>query len=162
MSEKNEKDAAGKALYLEFRKSEYTYQFILTPTLVGRTNDETPHEPYLLLRRISSYTPRRNWSFFTAGRIGTTRGADGAFEHLTSPDALSALIGTQATVFKNYSSQLAGRGYKLHKNPIFVEVSFKDLESIRSKKTPNDLYRRILRSRDAFAFGEVVVEPVTV
>lgn len=161
MIDKNEKDAAGKALYLEFRKSEYTYQFILTPTLLGRTNDETPHEPYLLLRRISSYTPRRNWSFFSAGRIGTARGADGSFEQVTAPSVLIALMNSQANIFKNYSSQLGTRGYTLHKNPIFVEVSFKDLESIKSKKTPNDLYRRILRSRDAFAFGEVVA-PVAV
>jgi hypothetical protein len=156
MSEKNEKDAAGKALYLEFRKNEYTYQFVLTPALIGRLAGEEPHKPYVLMRRISSFHPRRNWSFYSGNKSSATRGADGNFESYENPEVLASLIGEQASIFKTYSGQLMARGYKLYKNPIFVEVSFKDLELIKSNKTPNDLYRRIMRSRETFGFGEVV------
>jgi hypothetical protein len=156
MSEKNEKDAAGKALYLEFRKNEYTYQFILTPALVALTAVEEPHKPYVLMRRISSYHPRRNWGFYSGDNHFAARNPDGAFSEQTNPEIISSLIGKQSSVFKSYSGQLGTRGYTLHKNPIFVEVSFKDLDAIKSSKTPNDLYRRIMRSREAFGFGEVV------
>jgi hypothetical protein len=157
MSEKNEKDAAGKALYLEFRKNEYTYQFILTPALTGRSTIEEPHKPYLLMRRISSFHPRRNWGFYSGSKpAGLVRHPDGTFLQLESSENLVSIIGEQSSVFKSYAGQLGTRGYKLHKNPIFVEVSFKDLDAIKTKKTPNDLYRRILRSRETFDFGEVV------
>ena len=55
---------------------------------------------------------------------------------------------------------MATRGYTLFKQPITVEASFKDISSMNNSSTPNDLWRRIVRSREAFGFGDAfVVEP---
>lgn len=161
MSEKNEKAAAGKALYLEFRKEDYIYQFILTPTLNAINPVDEPYAPQLMMRRISTWHPKRNWSFVIGKNVATPRNADGTLASTNVPSELVDLMEKQSADFKGYANQLASRGYTL-KNPVFVEVSYKDLDSIKSRKTPNDLYRRILRSREALGLGELISEKVAV
>lgn len=159
MSEKNEKDAAGKALYMEFRKENYTYQVILVPALIGMDNQLTA--PATITRRISTWHPRKNWSVSKGlhiSREGWVRDPDGKIT--IAPDALDKVITSQGVNSKFILDNLASKGYELHKKPFFVEITYKDLETVKSGKNSNDLYRRITRSRDAFAYSPELVEPV--
>jgi hypothetical protein len=164
MSEKTEKDAAGKALYMEFRKENYTYQVIVTPALVS-LDKSFVHKPYQMARRITSWHPRKNWAF-NAGDIpaALTRDADGNFESKTD-DERNAIIGEQASTshLRYLMDNMFARGYTLFKQPIFVEVAFKDLDMMKNGNTPQDLVRRIVRSREGFGFPtELFTEPVAV
>ena len=55
----------GKALYLEFRKEQYTVQLVLTPEAVNENGEYVPMR--LMRRQISAYHPRKTWRFDTAG-----------------------------------------------------------------------------------------------
>jgi hypothetical protein len=152
MNVKTEKDAAGKALYLEFRKNDYTYQMIIMPETIELSGD-TVHSAMTMSRRTSSWHPRRNWGF-TSGRTTLTRDPDGRFSQLSFDDA-------EVKVARIYDSlglsttfdSLFHKGWTLF-GMLAVEFSYKDIETAKTAKTPNDLIRRILRSREASGWGE--------
>jgi hypothetical protein len=162
MSEKTEKDAAGKALYLEFRKENYTYQVIATPALVSL--DKTfVYAPTYMSRRITSWHPRKNWAF-NIGKVtpALTRDADGNF-YPKVDEEYQEVVGAQADQLRYLMDNLFHKGYTLFKQPIFVEVSFKDLAMMKNSTTPQDLIRRVTRSREGFGFpAELFTEPVMV
>jgi hypothetical protein len=158
MSAKTEKDAVGKAVYLEFRKGNYTYQMVMTP--ITSTLDGSKVVPASkMVRRISSYHPRRNWNFTsipTTGDFALGRDVHGNFEFM---DELGAKEFAARAIFRLAGSELdslAHQGWELYKQPIAVEVSYKDIASIASGKTPNELMRRIERSRKSFDFSEAL------
>jgi hypothetical protein len=162
---KNEKDAVCKALYLEFRKQNYTYQIIAVPATVSIDNSKVI-PPMFMSRRITSWSPRKNWAFSTSPVVAevsamVSRDAMGAITQITKDEAekyASQVVQKGAgLLFDNIST----RGYTLYKQPITVEASYKDISLMNNSSTPADLYRRILRSRESFGFGaEVVAEPV--
>ena len=166
MNAKTEKDCAGKALYLEFRKENYTYQMIVTPPAIDVAGNYIP--ACLMERRLSSYHPRKNWNFSSVTQNDTyaiARNVDGDFEQLDIE--LATKVGAlhiQRLIARTLDS-LFHRGWKLYKQPVAVEATYKDLTTIKSGKTSNDLVRRVERSRKHFGFPEElfdqpVVEPI--
>lgn len=159
MSARTEKDAVGKALYLEFRRDLYTYQIIITPEAVSLDNTKV-HNSTVMARRISTYHPRRNWSFAGNPTVvngsRASRDAMGAFEPMTEEDAKVYASTRIERQLMSTLNQLAHKDWKLFKNPITVEVTYKDMESINQSKTPNDLIRRINRTRTANGWGEAL------
>ena len=162
----NEKTAVCKALYLEFRKQNYTYQIIAVPATVSMDSSKVI-PPMFMSRRITSWSPRKNWAFSTSPIVAEVAA-------MVTRDAMGELIQITKEEASQYASQvvqkgagllfdnIASRGYTLYKQPITVEASYKDISLMNNSSTPADLYRRILRSREAFGFGaEVVAEPVT-
>lgn len=161
MNAKTEKDCAGKALYLEIRKDNYTYQIVVTPPAIDIEGKYVPTS--VMERRISSWHPRKNWHFSSVpsnfgGDFALPRSADGNFEQV---DAVAA----QAIGAKHIKRLLAvtldslfHKGWTLFKQPVAVEVTYKDLALIKSGKTSNDLVRRIERSRKAFGFPEALFD----
>lgn len=155
MNAKTEKDCAGKALYLEFRKENYTYQMIATPPAIDVNGNFIP--ACAMERRLSSYHPRKNWNFSSVTSNDTfkiERDASGDFSQidLTSASEIGALH-IQRLLARTMDS-LFHRGWTLYKQPVAVEVTYKDLATIKSGKTSNDLVRRIERSRKHFGFPE--------
>lgn len=156
MNAKTEKDCAGKALYLEFRKEQNTYQMVLMPNTINM--DGTQIVPATVMtRRISTWKPRRNWGFSDNrhSRVVIERDPVEGFMKYEAERARE-LAGD---VFKSLSlestmTSLFHKGWTLYKTPLVVEFSYKDIITAQTAKTPNDLIRRIQRSREAAGWGE--------
>jgi hypothetical protein len=161
---KNEKDCAGKALYLEFRKADYTYQMVMMPNTINMAGTEIIPAT-VMTRRISTWHPRRNWGFTDnrRGRVIIERDPVEGFMKYEAERARE-LAGD---VFKSLNlestmTSLFHKGWTLYKTPLVVEFSYKDINTAQTAKTPNDLIRRIQRSREAAGWGESYFNEVAV
>ena len=160
---KTGKDAAGKALYLEFRKENYTYQLVLVPDTLS-LDKQTIRPAKLMSRRVTSWHPRRNWAFTGPSNAGqlNLRDHNGDFEQMLDYTAEEFSAGRITAMVQALLHTFRTRGYSLYKHPLFVEFSFDEAESVSNSNTPNTLYRRILRNREAFGWDSAVfVEPVS-
>ena len=151
MAEKDK--VVGKALYLELRTGLQTYQILLTPdgTSNGRAVPATVYR-----RQISPAKPRRAWKTYSLPTLPIN--AFGTYEVVDKDNALQSAdsrVGYLATTF----SQLKSYGYLLYKQPLLIEVSQEDLDSIRLSKTPYKILGRITRVRRTLGFGEYLVTP---
>jgi hypothetical protein len=105
-------------------------------------------------RQISSVKPRRAWKTYSLPALPLN--AFGTYEMADKEKALQSAdsrIGYMATTF----SQLKSYGYTLYKQPLLIEVSQEDLESIRLSKTPYKILGRITRVRRTLGFGEFII-----
>ena len=161
MNAKTEKDSAGKALYLEFRKEQYTYQMVIMPDTISL--DGAKIVPATTMsRRTSLWNPRRNWGF-TDSRRGST---------ILERDPVAGFMQVSADVAKEKAAEIFNSlGLETTMNSLFhkgwtlfgllaVEFSYKDIATAQTAKTPNDLIRRINRSREASGWGEALHNPV--
>lgn len=160
MNANTEKTVVGKALYLELRKDNYTYQMIITPPATNAEGGVIP--ACVMERRLSSWHPRKNWNFSsvpTTGDFVLPRQASGEFQQETDLNRVKHISATHLhrLVSKTIDS-LIHRDWKLLKQPITVEATYKDVELIKSGKTSNELVRRIERSRKAFNFPEALFD----
>jgi hypothetical protein len=150
---KTKKDAVGKALYLEFRKDQYTYQVVITPHAITLENEVVP--PAFIRRRVSVWHPRRNWQLDKLNRVQVpTRDADGNFEQNAIEVGVENFVETAYGFIKSQFNNLLAQDWKLYERPLVVEFSYEDLTAIRDGKTPNQLYRRIERSRKAVSWSD--------
>ena len=142
----------GKALYLELRQGMSTYQLLLTPDGISSNGRAVPATVYR--RQISSAKPRRAWKTYSLPSLPIN--AFGTYEATDKDNALQTAdsrVGYMATTF----SQLKSYGYTLYKQPLLIEVSQEDLESIRLSKTPYKVLGRITRVRRTLGFGEFII-----
>lgn len=142
----------GKALYLELRAGISTYQLLLTPDGISSNGRAVPATVYR--RQISSAKPRRAWKTYSLPALDLN--AFGTYEVVEKDKALhiaDSRVGYMATTL----SQLKSYGYTLYKQPLLIEVSQEDLESIRLSKTPYKILGRITRVRRTLGFGEFII-----
>ena len=142
----------GKALYLEFRTGLQTYQMLVTPDGISSNGRPVPSTTYR--RQISSAKPRRAWKTYSLPTLALN--AFGTYETADKDNALQSAdsrVGYMATTF----TQLKSYGYALYKQPLLIEVSQEDLESIRLSKTPYKILGRITRVRRTLGFGEFII-----
>jgi hypothetical protein len=142
----------GKALYLELRAGISTYQMLLTPDGISSNGRAVPATVYR--RQISSAKPRRAWKTYSLPALDLN--AFGTYEVVEKDKALhiaDSRVGYMATTL----SQLKSYGYTLYKQPLLIEVSQEDLESIRLSKTPYKILGRITRVRRTLGFGEFII-----
>jgi hypothetical protein len=161
MTAKTKKDSAGKALYLEFRNKQYTYQVVVVPHSISLENEVIP--PVFMRRRVSIWHPRRNWQITKFQGVPTPeRDAYGAFSknlsEVSSEEFVEKTYHYVAKTFDNLFSQ----DWKLYERPLVVEYSYEDLALLANGKTPNGLYRRIERSRKAVSWGDSIFNEVEV
>jgi hypothetical protein len=160
MTVKDKKDVAGKALYLEFRKGQYTYQIITTPLTVGADNSTIV--PFSTLRRrISTWHPRRNWGVDRSRLKGFTRDAYGDFEKSPIQDRSVDLENLLGSLMTNQFASLVSQEWELYKHPLVVEFNYEELDTIHNGKMPVPLYRRIERVRKNQGWSESLVNPET-
>jgi hypothetical protein len=141
----------GKALYLEFRRDGETNQVIMTPEAINAAGKYVPITTYR--RRISSTSPRKTWKQMSTVFKSEIDPLTNKLVALGREHAL-ATVPDRISYTDNLFSQLANAGWKLHKQPIAVEVTLEDLEDIRLSKTPYKILGRITRCRRALNFGE--------
>jgi hypothetical protein len=144
----------GKALYMEFRSGNQTYQMILTPDAVTTEGKSVPSTLYR--RQISSAKPRRAWKTYALPKL-EQEVTTGTFAVLNKDVALMQ-SGNRVTFTENTFSRMESYGYKLYKQPIVVEVSQADVADIRSSKTPYKVLGRVTRARKALGFSEKLFE----
>ncbi len=149
---KTKKDAVGKALYLEFRKDQYTFQVILTPHSISLENEVV--NPAYIRRRISVWHPRRNWQVERLNVSAPSRDAYGEFEKNPIEIGVENYVAEVFAKLNGSFRNLVGQGWTLYEKPLVVEFSYEDLSAIQQSKTPNQLYRRIERSRKALGWSE--------
>ena len=146
----------GKALYLEFRRGQYTLQAILTPEVIDENGEL--RTTTLMRRQISEHHPRKSWRFDSASTVkraerNAIRHPDGTFKEYEISEA--KFLAQEALAFVTpLLSQVHHQGWTLQKQPVAVEYSFEDLTLVRSQSTPQGLIRRVLRSREALGFDK--------
>lgn len=162
MSEvKTLKDAVAKALYLEFRNENNTYQVIVTPEVVdfhGNVRKSTA-----LTRKISVWHPRRNWNFEVSreGIFSNRRDpSTGGVLEADKPTATALALQSMPLGLSQNLGRLVSQGYEMFKTPIAVEMSYEDVDTIQAMKTPLGLVRRIQRTRVANGWGEDYLNPL--
>jgi hypothetical protein len=125
---------------------------LLTPDGISSNGRAVPATMYR--RQISSAKPRRAWKTYSLPSLSLN--AFGTYETVDKDNALQSAdsrVGYMASTF----SQLKSYGYTLYKQPLLIEVSQEDLESIRLSKTPYKILGRITRVRRTLGFGEFIV-----
>lgn len=161
MSDKTLKDAVAKALYLEFRNGNNTYQIVAVPEVIDFHG--TVRKAVALTRKISVWHPRRNWNFEPSQASIFASRRDPATGGVLKEDAETAKTASIQSLpigLAQNLSRLGAQGYELFKTPVVVEVSFEDVDSIQESKTPLGLIRRIQRTRVANGWGEDFINPV--
>jgi len=154
---KSAKDTAGLALYLEFRKPNYTYQLIITQPVINL--DGKPSRARTLKRRMNAFQARKNWHFDAIGSKPTIE-IDGKFEQIATENAQD-LAGRNLTSVFPLLNQLFHGEYALYQKPVMVEFTYEEFAQIKQSKTPAGLIRRIQRTRVAQGFGEELVDSAT-
>jgi len=155
MTTKNAKDAAGKALYCEFRKDNYTFQLVISPNYVDQTGKVQGVTK--TSRRISTYHPRRNWSVdkvYPNRLTDFKRDAYGEFEQVDKPVAVSYAESTLHQLYGQLFSNLSNQSWSLYKKPLVVELTYGEAETLQSGKLPVSLYRRIERVRTSQGWAD--------
>lgn len=156
---KSPKDTAGMALYLEFQKSDYTYQVVITQPVISA--DSSNHRGRVMRRRMNSWQARKNWSIeklMGASPLTTNDPVTGKRNHATADkDSVMEFGAGALTNVIQLLHQLFHQEYVLNKQPVMVEMTYEDFDALLANKTPNNLVRRIQRVRDAQGFGDLVV-----
>ena len=153
------KSVQGVAVYAEFHRNGATTQIIITPR--GYDLDGKEVSSYIVRRTVSADNPRKQWRFSA----------------LTSPDPIMQIAAEKGVNIDEakelavdesmrYASSLFDqvvRGeWALVGDPILVEVSKVDLDSVRQSKTPTKLLYRITQSRTAKGYPADLVKAATV
>lgn len=148
-----EKDKViGKALYMEFRSGQQTYQLMLTPDGVTSGGKYVPAMMYR--RQVSASRPRRAWKSYSLPSINVNE--FGTFTSIPRNEAL--LTARHRLEFMMPTiNQLMSNRYQLYKLPVVVEVASEELDGIRLGKTPYKVLGRITRVRKALGFSDDVI-----
>ena len=139
-----EKDVQGVALYAQFHKPGAMTQLIITPDGYDEQGEKVLASLY---RRVVTHeSPKKQWR---SSFIRTTSATDVDFEEGAQRASFAEKRLSFATQL--FDSLLNGK-WELHKDPIYLEVSKKDLTDIREAKTPTKLLYRVNQSREAQSF----------
>jgi hypothetical protein len=139
------KEVQGTALYAEFSKgASGTLMLLITPD--GYSEDGEKVEASLYRRVVTSYSPKRQWR---NTRMPEVRAA------LAMPnDEKPAYAEQRLASSFSLLEQIITHGWTLVKQPLFVEVSKRDLSDIRNRRTPSKIIYRINQSRKALGFPD--------
>lgn len=142
----NTKDVQGITLYAEFRKPGAMMQMFITPD--GYANDGS-EVPASLFRRVTTPTsPKKQWR-----NSNLSSHAVRALNGEPLPNERKEEFAEQRLSFATQLfDSLRSGGWTLMKEPLLIETSKKDLDDIKSSKTPNKLLYRINQTRDAQGF----------
>lgn len=139
-----EKDVQGIALYAQFHKPGAMTQLLITPD----GYEESGEKVYASLYRriVTASSPKKQW------RSSIIRPAEAeSYDFEVSHDRAMFAEKRLNFAVQLFDSLLSGK-WELYKEPIFLEVSKKDLTDIRTAKTPTKLMYRINQSREALGF----------
>jgi len=139
-----EKDVQGIALYAQFHKPGAMTQLLITPDGYDEAGDKVFASLYR--RIITASTPKKQW------RSSNIRSAEvGELDFEKADDRAVFAEKRLNFAVQLFDSLLSGK-WELHKDPIYLEVSKKDLTDIREAKTPTKLMYRINQSRETLNY----------
>jgi len=145
------KDVQGVAMYAEFVRAtgstSATLMMLLTPD--GYNEDGRQVNATLYRRVTTDYAPKRQWRASALNTIDLAR-------PLPKGDTFrrNRLAEERFVIAKTLLEQIVSQGWSLTKEPVFVEVSKRDLADIEKRKTPSKVLYRVLQSRKALGFPE--------
>lgn len=157
-------EVQGIAVYVEFRKESMgavaTSQFIITPD--GYRTDGLFVPASLYRRAVDRWSPKRQWrsSFISTQREPSeslpTYGTDEeriahGDERLDRAVNLLRQMGVSGTAYDGSSI-----GWTLVGEPLFIEVSKRDLDDVSAHKTPSKVVYRIGQTRTAKKFPDTL------
>lgn len=138
------KDVQGIALYAQFHKPRAMFQLLMTPD--GYNEAEEAVRSSLYRRVVTVDSPKKQW------RSSAVRSAETADVDFESDDDRATLAEHRLNFATQLFDSLVSGKWELHKEPIYLEVSKKDLTDIHAGRTPAKLMYRINQSRDALNF----------
>jgi len=151
----------GKAVYLEFCKSNLTTQILITPEGYSAESTTKPIPVSMYRRRISTSHKRRVWRC-VAGAIpysvaaaatpaswATVISGTGGAAKGDNPDLCNVIL---VPLVDGILGAMADNSWKLHIAPIVVDVTADDLTAVMLAKTPYKILGRVWKSRIAMGF----------
>jgi hypothetical protein len=148
------KEVQGVAVYAEFSKPNATMMFIITPD--GYSEEGHKVNASLYRRIVTSYSPKKQWRNTSLIEVDFSR-------PLPSGDNFrkQRLAEERLLIVRQLFEGIVTGGWSLVKEPIFVEVSKKDLDDVRKRKTPSKIVYRINQTRKTLGFPvEMTTTPV--
>ena len=138
------KDVQGIALYAQFHKPGAMFQLLMTPD--GYNEAEEAVRSSLYRRVVTHESPKKQW------RSSNIRNGDTSEIDFESDDDRAKLAEHRLNFATQLFDSLLTGKWELHKEPIYLEVSKKDLTDIQAGRTPTKLMYRINQSREALSF----------
>lgn len=140
------KDVQGIALYAEFRKPGAMMQILITPDGYANDGKEVPASLY---RRVTTpLTPKKQWR---SSNLSWRAVADLNGEALADDNKNSFVENRMSFAIQLFDGIKNG-GWILTNETLFIETSKKDLDDVKSSKTPNKMLYRINQTRTALGF----------
>lgn len=140
------KDVQGIALYAEFRKPGAMMQILITPDGYATDGKEVPASLY---RRVTTpLTPKKQWR---SSNLSWRAVADLNGEALADDNKNSFVENRMSFAIQLFDGIKNG-GWILTNETLFIETSKKDLDDVKSSKTPNKMLYRINQTRTALGF----------
>ena len=150
-------DVQGIAVYVEFRKDSMgtvaTSQFLITPD--GYRSDGLFVPATLYRRAVDRWSPKRQWrsTFISTQHEPSdslpTYGTDE--ERIAHGDKR---LDRALSLLRQMGYSSTGTGWTLVGEPLFIEVSKRDLDDVSAHKTPSKVVYRIGQTRTAKKFPE--------
>jgi len=138
------KDVQGIALYAQFHKPGAMTQLMITPDGYDEQGEKVLASLY---RRVVTHeSPKKQW------RSSFIRTADAEGVDFESGEERVKFAEQRLNFATQLFDSLMNGKWELHKDPIYLEVSKKDLTDIREAKTPTKLLYRVNQSREALGF----------
>jgi hypothetical protein len=149
------KSVQGVALYAEFVRSGATTQIIVTPD--GFDSEGNKVAMNIVRRTVTTDNPRKQWKFSTLVESDPIMKlvAEGA----TDDEAKELFTDNRMRYASSLFDQISRGDWLLVGDPIYVEISKTDLDTIRQGKTPTKLLYRITQCRTAVGYPADLVNP---
>ncbi|NBS92168.1 MAG: hypothetical protein EBS91_00075 [Betaproteobacteria bacterium] len=137
----------GHAVYLEFvlphSIDTSVFQMLICPEAQSKVTPTLKTPAITYRRQLSAGGPKKQWRYL-------------------SPSHSSFLPESTAEMRREFINQtierLHTRGFRVHKQPIVVQVSEKDLEDIIARNTPYKLIGRVLKVRRKHGFPTTFIK----
>lgn len=140
------KPVQGIAVYAEFQKpGGATMMMMVTPD--GHDSEGKRVAASIYRRVVTPSTPRRQWRHSSLGL--TALEFTGTSVPSWKKDEFSE---DRLRIARSLFDGLLNGGWNLVGQPIYVEVSKKDLDDVNARKTPTKLIYRVNQSRTALGF----------
>lgn len=138
-----ERGVIGYSLYLEFRRSDMTAQYLFTPPFTDRDTKQLV-QPFTYARNIGPSKPRAKWRW---RRTDVPALGESTIEKIPSMDdaasAVSPILDQIILHLKN-STKL---GWEIVGEPLIVEMTERDGVAIRDREKIEALLRRVTAAR---------------
>jgi hypothetical protein len=145
------KDVQGVAVYAEFTRGTDGPTMMMFVTPDGYDSEGTPVPAALFRRIVSPTTPKKQWKCSTMAWNAISEREALLLEDGEKDVFAEARLRFSSALFDGLKSTVGAVEWRPVGDPVFVEVSKKDLDDVRVRKTPTKVVYRITQTRAAIA-----------